>query len=153
MRQVPVNVSWVVNAFENNSAHSEYYLDMRTGDVRFFSPMDFPEHVAVLKKLDQQPERFIKLPKRDKEFCLKVKREYASLVEDAYLKGLLEKALNRQDEQEYRQILMEFENDRRRWYSFENDQYRKYLLAWFRQRGIELVDKPPVNNLVYNKKK
>lgn len=142
MRQVPVNMSWVVNAFENNSGHSEYYLDLQTGDVRFFSPMDFPEHVTLIKKLDQQPERFIRLPKRDTAFCLQVKQEYASQVEDPYLRGLLEKTISEQDEQKYRHILMEFETARRRWYSFENDKYREFLLAWFKQRGIELVDKP-----------
>jgi len=153
MRQVLVNMSWIVNAFENSSGHSEYYLDMQTGDVRFFSPMDFPEHVIIMEKLDKQPERYIKLPKRDMDFCLKVKREYASLVENPYLKGLLEKAVDGQEEQKYRNILMEFEDERRRWYSFENDKYIEFLLDWFRQKGIELIDKPPADNLEYNKRK
>ncbi|OPX82936.1 MAG: hypothetical protein A4E52_01969 [Pelotomaculum sp. PtaB.Bin013] len=87
------------------------------------------------------------------DFCLKVKQEYASIVEDPYLKGLLEKAIDGQEEQKYRNILMEFEEARRRWYSFENDKYEEFLLDWFRQKGIELIDKPPVNNLEYNKKK
>lgn len=153
MRQVLVNMSWIVNAFENSSGHSEYYLDMQTGDVKFFSPMDFPEHVTVMEKLEKQPDRFIKLPKRDMDFCLKVKQEYASIVENPYLKGLLEKAVAGQEEQKYRNILMEFEEARRRWYSFENDKYEEFLLDWFRQKGIELIDKPPVNNLEFNKKK
>jgi len=153
MRQVLANISWIVNAFENSGGHSEYYLDMQTGDVKFYSPMDFPEHVIITEKLDKQTDRYIKLPKRDKDFCLRVKREYASLVEDPYLKELLEKAVDGQEEQAYRNILMEFEDARRRWYSFEYEKYKEFLLEWFRQKGIELIDKPAINSLEYNKKK
>jgi len=152
MRQVPVNMSWIINAFENSSEHSEYYLDMQTGDVRFYSPMDFPEHGEIVKKLDKQPDRFIKLPKLDSNFCLKVKKDYISLVDDPYLKGLLEKAIANQESQDFRKVLMEFEDARRRWYTFESSRYKEFLLEWFREKGIELVDKPPANILEYNKK-
>jgi|GEM_PF-989321 len=152
MRQVPVNISWIINAFENSSEHSEYYLDMQTGDVRFYSPMDFPEHGDIVKRLDKQPDRFIKLPKLESDFCLNVKREYISLLEDPYLRGLLEKAVANEESQEFRNILMEFEDARRRWYAFESNKYKEFLLQWFREKGIELIDKPVVNILEYNKK-
>ncbi len=44
MRQVAVTMEWIINAFENSSQYSEYYLNLQNGDVKFFSPMDFPEH-------------------------------------------------------------------------------------------------------------
>ena len=151
MRQVPATMAWIVNAFENSSQHSEYYLDMQTGDVRFFSSLDFPEHKEIMRKLDQQPDRYVKLPKLEPEFSLKIKQDYTATVEDPYLKGLLEKALP--TELKYRHILMEYEDARRQWYKFQYDKYVAFLNEWFGDKGIELVERPTINALEYNKQK
>lgn len=151
MRQVPVTMAWIVNAFDNSSQHSEYYLDMQTGDVRFFSPMDFPEHKETMKKLDKQTDRYIRLPKLEQELALKIKQDYTTIVEDPYLKGLLEKALVA--DLKFRNVLMEYEDARRQWYKFQNDRYVEFLKEWFGEKGIELVERPQTNALEYNKGK
>lgn len=151
MRQVPVTMAWIVNAFDNSSQHSEYYLDMQTGDVRFFSPMDFPEHKETMKKLDKQTDRYIRLPKLEQELALKIKQDYTTIVEDPYLKGLLEKALVA--DLKFRNVLMEYEDARRQWYKFQNDRYVEFLKEWFGEKGIELVERPQINALEYNKGK
>ena len=151
MRQVLVTMAWIVNAFENSSQHSEYYLDLQTGDVRFFSPMDFPEHEETVKKLDQQPDQYVRLPKLERELSLKVKQDYIETVEDPYLKGLLEKALDA--DSKFRNVLMEYEDARRQWYRFQNDRYAEFLINWFRDKGMELVEKPPIDTLSDNKNK
>lgn len=151
MRQVPVMMAWIINAFENSSQHSEYYLDTQTGDVRFFSPMDFPEHEETVKKLDKQPDRYVRLPKLERELSLKIKQDYIETVADPYLKGLLEKALDA--DLKFRNVLMEYEDARRQWYKFQNERYAEFLINWFRDKGIELVEKPPIDALSYNKNK
>jgi len=151
MRHVPVTMAWIVNAFENSSEHSEYYLDMQTGDVQFFSPMDFPEHEETVKILDQQPDRYVRLPKLERELSLKVKQDYIATVTEPYLKGLLEKALDA--DPKFRSVLMEYEDARRQWYKFQNDRYTEYLINWFGDKGIELVDKPPIDTRRHNKNK
>lgn len=143
MRQVLVNIAWLVNAFENSSGHSEYYLDMKTGDIRFFSPMDFPVHKEIMAKLDEHPGRFIKVPKLEQDFSNKVKRDYISSIENTYLKGLLEKAIDSQELQKFRNVLMEFEEERRRWYNFEHERNKEFLVKWFKARDIELVNQLP----------
>lgn len=150
MRQVPVTMSWLVNAFENSSEYSEYYLDMLTGDVKFFSPMDFPEHVEILKRLDKQTERFVRLPKLEKELSIKIKQEFTKSVEDPYLKGLLENALA--GDLKFRNVLMEYRDTRMQWYQFQNERYADYLKKWFKEKGIELVEKPPANTVEHSKK-
>lgn len=150
MRQVPVTMAWIVNAFENSSQHSEYYLDLQTGDVRFFSPMDFPEQDETMKKLDKNPDRYIKLPKLEQELALKIKQDYTTIVEDPYLKDLLEKALVA--DLRFRNVLLEYEDARRLWYKFQNDRHEEFLKEWFGEKGIELVEKPPINALEYNKR-
>lgn len=153
MRQVPVTMPWITNAYENSGGHSVYYLDMHTGNVKFLDPMDFPEHVSLMKKYDEYPDRFVKLPKRDENFCLKVKEEYAATVEDPFLRESLEKAVSERKEKMYRSTLMSFAEERRRWYDFENERYREFLLAWFREKGLELVDRPSIDALECNKKR
>ncbi|MCL6636214.1 MAG: UPF0158 family protein [Peptococcaceae bacterium] len=149
MLQVPVTLAWMVNAFENSSQHSEYYLDTQTGDLRFLAPMDFPEHDESMKKYDKQPDRYVRLPKLTQELSLKIKQDYIASVEDPYLKGLLEQALP--VDLKFRNVLMEYEEARRKWYKFQNERYAQFLKDWFRERGFELVDQPPPDALEYNK--
>ncbi|MCL6635215.1 MAG: UPF0158 family protein [Peptococcaceae bacterium] len=151
MRQVPVVMAWLINAFENSSQHSEYYLDLQTGDIRFLSPMDFPQHAEIMQKLDQQPGRYIRLPKLEQNLSLKIKQDYLATVADPYLKSLLEKALDA--DLKFRNVLMEYEEARRRWYKFQFDRQEEFLRNWFRERGVELVEKPPVDALEYNRGK
>lgn len=138
MRQVPVTMAWITNAFENSSQHSEYYLDMQTGDVRFFSPMDFPEHEDTMRKLDKQPDRFVRLPKLEKELSIKIKQEFTASLEDQDLKRQLE---NEFEDARFRRVLMDYEEERRKWYKFQNERYSEFLKQWFREKGIELVEK------------
>lgn len=138
MRQVPVTMAWLINAFENSSQHSEYYLDLQTGDVRYFSPMDFPEHEDTMKKLDKQPDRFIRLPKLEKEVSLKIKQDFMASLEDQDLKRQLENEL---ESAMFRRVLMDYEEDRRKWYRFQNERYTEFLKKWFGEKNIELVEK------------
>ncbi|MDD2553113.1 MAG: UPF0158 family protein [Desulfotomaculaceae bacterium] len=139
MRQVPVIIAWIINAFENSSQHSEYYVDLQTGDVKFFSALDFPEHAEVMKRLDRQTERFVRLPKIEKEFSLQVKKDYIATIEDQNLKSQLENEL--EADARYRRILMDYEDERRQWYKFQDEKYADYLKKWFMEKGIELVEK------------
>lgn len=139
MRQVPVTMSWITNAFENSSQHSEYYIDLQTGDVRFFSPLDFPEHEDIMKKLDRQSERFARLPKLEREFALQVKKDYLATLDNQNLKNQLENEL--ETDTRFRRVLMDFEDERRQWYKFQNEKYADYLKQWFIAKGIELVEK------------
>jgi hypothetical protein len=139
MRQVPVTMAWLINAFENSSKHSEYYIDLQTGDVRFFSPMDFPEHEETMKKLDRQADRFVRLPKLEEEFSLKVKQDFIATIEDPDLKKHLEEEL--ETNTRFRRVLMDYEDERRRWYKFQNEKYADHLKQWFMGKEIELVEK------------
>jgi len=138
MRQVPVTMAWLINAFENSSQHSEYYIDLQTGDVRYFSPMDFPEHEDTMKKLDKQPDRFIRLPKLEKELSLKIKQDFMASLADQDLKKQLENEL---EDTRFRRVLMDYEEERRKWYRLQNERYMEYLKKWFGEKNIELVEK------------
>ncbi|NLI12524.1 UPF0158 family protein [Pelotomaculum propionicicum] len=138
MRQVAVTLAWIINAFENSSKHSEYYVDLQTGDVRYFSPMDFPEHEDTMKKLDKQPERFVRLPKLEKELSLKIKQDFIAGLDDANLKKQLENEL---EDIRFRRVLMDYEEERRKWYRFQNERYTEFLKKWFGEKNIELVEK------------
>ncbi len=139
MRQVAVTMEWIVNAFENSSQYSEYYLSLQNGDVKFFSPMDLPEHDEIVKKLDKQSEGFIRLPKLDRGFSLKIKQDYIEGIEDSELKSLLEK--NMELDAGFRKVLMDHEDARRKWYRFQNKMHEDYLRQWFGEKRIELVEK------------
>ena len=138
MRQVPVTMAWLINAFENSSQHSEYYIDLQTGDIRYFSPMDFPEHEDTMKKLDKQPDRFIRLPKLEKELSLKIKQDFMASLADQDLKKQLENEL---EDTRFRRVLMDYEEERRKWYRLQNERYMEYLKKWFGEKNIELVEK------------
>ncbi len=149
MRQVPVTMAWLINSFENSSEHSEYYLDLQNGDVKYYSPMDFPEHEDLIKRMDRYPERYARLPKLEKELILKINKEFTEKVEDPDLKSLLMQALS--EETRFRRIMMGYGDARRKWYKLQNERYGEFLKDWFKERGLELVDRPPRDVLDYNK--
>jgi hypothetical protein len=143
MRQVPVVLAWLVNAFENSSEYSEYYLDLQTGKHYFYAPMDFPEHEEKVKNMDSQPERFARLPKLEKELDLKIKQDFIDTVDDPQVKEILVNALD--IEVDFRTALLDddYETARRKWYKFQNDRYAAFLKEYFQAKGIELVDTNP----------
>jgi hypothetical protein len=143
MRQVPVVMAWLVNAFENSSEYSEYYLELQTGKHCFYAPMDFPEHEEKVRKMDSQPENFIRLPKLEKELDLKIKQDYIATVDDPLLQEILSKALA--EDVDFRNALMEDDHEvaRRKWYKYQNERYAAFLKGWFKAKGIELVEVNP----------
>ncbi|TEB11873.1 hypothetical protein Psfp_03876 [Pelotomaculum sp. FP] len=140
MRQVPVVLAWLVNAFENSSEYSEYYLDLQTGKHYFYAPMDFPEHEEKVKKMDSQPENFARLPKLDKELDIKIKQDFIDTLDAPLVKEILAKALAA--DVDFRKALMDddYEETRREWYNYQNDRYAVFLKEWFKAKGIELVE-------------
>ena len=143
MREVQVSFAELIRVFENSSPYSEYYLDLGSGEIHFFSTMDFPGHAVVMRKMDENKERYVKLPKLTPGFSKQVRMDFVSTVTDPYLKELLEKNLSTRDE--IRQLLMDFEEPRRRWYKFQNEKYLAFLKDWFTERGINIADRPHQN--------
>jgi hypothetical protein len=140
MLKLPVVTAWLVNAFENSSEYSDYYLDLQSGKLCYYAPMDFPEHEEKVKKLDTQPESFIRLPKLEKDLDLKVKQDFIDTVANPVLKEILAKALA--GDVDFRKVLMEDDHEeaRREWYKFQNDKYALFIKEWFKAKGIELVE-------------
>lgn len=140
MRQVPVVMAWLVNAFENSSEYSEYYLELQTGKHCFYAPMDFPEHEEKVKKMESQPENFARLPKLEKALDIKIKKDFIDAIDDFHVKELLIKALAA--DIDFRKALMEddYEEVRRKWYKFQNDRYAVFLKEYFKAKGIDLVE-------------
>ncbi len=100
--------------------------------------MDFPEHEDTMKKLDKQPDRFIRLPKLEKELSSKIKQDFMAGLKDQDLKKQLEKEL---EDTRFRRVLMDYEEDRRKWYRFQNERYTEFLKKWFGEKNIDLVEK------------
>jgi hypothetical protein len=144
VREIEVSFAELIRVFENSSPYSEYYLDLGSGEIHFFSTMDFPEHVEVMRKMDENKERFVKLPKLTRGFSKQVIMDFICTVNDPYLKELLEKALSTRGE--IRQLLMEFEEPRRRWYKLQNEKYISHLKDWFTELGIHIIDRPHQNS-------
>jgi hypothetical protein len=143
MLKVPVVTAWLVNAFENSSEYSEHYLDLQTGKLCYYAPMDFPEHEEKIKKMDSQPESYVRLPKLENALDLKIKQDFIDTVANPVLKEILGRALV--DDVDFRKVLMEDDHEeaRREWYRFQNEKYALFLKEWFKAKGIELVEAEP----------
>lgn len=140
MREAAVSFAELIRVFENSSQYSEYFLDLSSGEIHFFSPMDFPAHPDIIRKMDENTQKYVKMPKLTPEFSRRLKQEYINTVNDPYLKEILQKSLNTRGE--ILPVLMEFEEPRRRWYKFENERYIAFLKEWFAEKGIIIIDRP-----------
>ncbi|MGI6492590.1 MAG: UPF0158 family protein [Pelotomaculum sp.] len=148
MRQVPVIMEWLVNAFANSCEYSDHYLDLATGKHGYYAPMDFPEHQEQVQQMDCQPDCFVRMPKLSKEIDREIKQAFIDSLAEPQLKELLTRAL--EEDVDFRKALMEeeYEDTRRRWYKYQSDCYADFLKDWFLERGIELVedDRPGSKN-------
>ena len=59
-------------------------------------------------------------------------------LKDQDLKKQLENVL---EDARFRRVLMDHEEDRRKWYRFQNERYTEYLKKWFGEKNIDLVEK------------
>jgi len=64
MRKVKVNLSELINAFDDCCIGYEFYLDIKTGELLYTSDefMDSEEIEKIYERMKNEPERYLSIP-------------------------------------------------------------------------------------------
>lgn len=90
MRDVEIVWDDLLDAFRNRDSETVFFLDRETGDV-FSVPVDY-EDDAFWEEIGTDPERFIEIKGVDYEQERLLIHEFIRGIENAGLKGILEKS-------------------------------------------------------------
>src|SRR5271170_6656539 len=88
MRTLPIDMDYLVFAYQDDSPDNAYYLDTEFGDIRLVN-----RNLSDLKDLTDEIElaqgRFLYIPKPPREELLEELREFWNKLGDLQLKNLL----------------------------------------------------------------
>jgi len=143
MKKIKMNKEELFAQFEFSSNDMIFYLDTQTGEilpVSEFSDLDGGEETKEL--IDENPERFIMFPEQDSRRGYDDMVDFANSLNNKKLQDKLEIALKgRGAFRRFKDILLDYPEERASWFAFEEKQQRERFEEWFEDEEIELVDK------------
>ena len=96
MRKVKINLSELMDAFENCRIGYEFYLDTKTGELLYTSDefMDPEETKKIYERMEDEPKRYLSIPERSSREGYQDMVAFTESLEDEDLQEKLWIALN-----------------------------------------------------------
>lgn len=145
----------VVLLSEEESSLLEAFLEESTSEEptsdelsQWLSATDVPElqHTAVLAAFEVEAgfgERFVEVPQVSSHEGYRDMEDYIDTVDDLALRKLLSVAIDgRGAFRRFKDVLLDYPEERQRWFTFKDARMRERMLDWLEDEGIELVDAP-----------
>ncbi len=144
MRKVEVDVSELIDAFENSRVGYEYYLDIVTGEIFYISDewMDTEKANEIYEKMEQEPDRYLAIPTDSSREGYRDMEAFAETVKDENLREKLWIALDGKGAfRRFKDVLLEYPQERDRWFKFKEERTKSRIADWVKENKIELVEK------------
>jgi len=137
-----INLDELCEAMEDSSYEHEYYLDLETGEIRFLSDyMDDEEAEKLKDKIDEEFDRYERIPKVESYQSYADMQDFIATVEDEHLAQLLEVAINGKGAfRRFKDVLLGYPEERERWFKFKNDRMRERALEWLDDIDVTLSE-------------
>jgi len=142
MRKVKVNLSELIEAFDNCRIGYEYYLDVKTGEMLYTSDefMDQDEIEKIYERMDNEPERYLSIPTESSREGYQDMVAFTESLEDENLQEKLWIALNgRGAFRRFKDVLLSYPEKREEWFRFRDERLEKRVMEWLEENEIELV--------------
>lgn len=129
-------------AMEDSSYEHEYYLDFETGEILFLSEYMDDEETGNLKdKIEEEPDRYERIPKAESHDGYKDMRDFIGMVKDDRLAELLETAINGKGAfRRFKDVLLNYPEERERWFHFNDAKVRERALEWLGDIDVSLIE-------------
>lgn len=132
MRQVPVALEALINAFESERPDVQY-LDLENGDV---FPITGPDDVDWPEVQAGLGTQFLAVPRSDGVELTEDMRAFADQMKDVDLKAALANAVD-SGLAAYRAVLREYPVERGQWLLFRDNRVLARVLSWMAAHGFE----------------
>jgi len=141
MRKLCVELTDLIEAFENETDGIYYYLDMLNGEIAKVSE-DYCADETISQTDYNDPERFLKVTPFPPEELLKIRENFLGLVEDENIRDKLEVALmHRGPVRRFYEIIENYSEYQQKWKQFQRQGMKAYIQKWANSidLAVELV--------------
>jgi len=86
-----------------------------------------------------EPGRYVPIPRIESGEAYETMADFAETVRNAHLRELLDIALRGKGAfRRFKDVLLNYPEERERWFRFENQREREMIEAWAREQGVEI---------------
>lgn len=143
LRDVPIDWEALEDAFENNAPEVHSYLHLSTGEVlRVVDGVADPQmHVRIAS--DANYLRIDPVSSREQYRWME---RFIPMVEEPDLRAKLAQAIDGKGAfRRFKDVLMSFNAERERWFTFRSERLRTFMEAWLTAHAIKAVARPQWN--------
>jgi len=144
VRKVEIDLSELIDAFDNCRIGYEYYLDIITGEILHTSDewMDTEEIEMIYEQIEREPGRYLAIPSDSSREGYRDMEAFTDTVEDENLRDKLWIALDgRGAFRRFRNVLLSYPEERERWFKFKEERTKSRINEWLQKNKIELIEK------------
>jgi hypothetical protein len=137
-----IDVDELCSAMEDGSYEHNYYLDMKTGEILLISDyMDEGEIEKLSCMIDEDPERYKRIPRAEPHVGYEDMEDFIATVEDGHLVELLEVAIAGKGAfRRFKDVLARYPKEREKWFHFKDEIAQQRVLEWLDDIGISLAE-------------
>jgi hypothetical protein len=140
-KTLKIDLDELCSAMEDSSYEHDYYLDLETGEILFTSEyMDDEESEKLRDKIDEDPERYERIPKAESHEGYEDMEDFIATVEDEHLAELLEVAIDGKGAfRRFKDVLACYPEERERWFQFKDERLEQRATGWLDDIGVNLA--------------
>lgn len=129
-------------AMEDNSYEHQYFLDLDTGEVLFFTEdMDDDESRQLRESVVSESTRYLHIPQAGSDESYRDMEDFIDIVLDEHLKEILETAIQGSGAfRRFKDALVRHSEARELWFKFKDDRTQKRIREWLSEIGIVLSE-------------
>jgi len=135
-KRLKIDLDELCSAMDDSSYEHEYYLNLQTGEILFISDyMDDEESSKLRDKIDEQPDRYERIPKVESREGYEDMEDFIATVEDDHLAELLQLAIDGKGAfRRFKDVLARYPVERERWFRFRDERIEQRTLEWLDDR-------------------
>ncbi|MCI0596734.1 MAG: UPF0158 family protein [candidate division Zixibacteria bacterium] len=135
-RRVRADLAELISAFADGRLENEYYLSLRTGKIQLLTDGTSEDE---RQELYQSEEEYILLPKKRSRDGYQDLLDFIGAVGDNALREKLSTAVQGQGAfRRFKDVLLAYPDDRRKWFNFSNERDEARLREWLRENQLAL---------------
>lgn len=141
-RPLKIDMDELRSAIEDNSYEHEYYLDLVTGEIIYFSEyVDDEERGKLRDRIDDNPSHYEQIPKEEPREGYENMRAFIATLDNKHLVELLEVAINGKGAfRRFKDVLLNYPEERERWFQFKDARIQEQALEWLNNIDIILIE-------------
>ncbi len=133
-RPALADLAEVINAFADGRLENEYYLSLRTGEIRLLTDQSGEEE---RRELYQSAEEYVLLPKKHSRDGYQDLLDFIGAVGDNALREKLSAAVQGQGAfRRFKDVLLAYPEDRRKWFTFSSERDEARIREWLQESRV-----------------